>query len=382
MKPTIPTKVFHLSIGSVSQTPELANILQNDLRMVKAGLLYADRVNLYSLTASMAIYFLGLSKADVNFDQIIEFLKMFESQVIPNLRLRHVFYEGLKRYEAIGHNPQASLSERMWRLDFRKQIDDLWSEAAPVISDTLQKAGIEELNRAYKTDRLELYSFKKHGRDWVWEYFDQISSAVSNGNTYPLLDNMTGELIRRAILEGKMTVSESGIARAKHIGLAGHLMQDLPLFDAASIDEILDIRKELDRYLARFRSAMIAFSDTIKIAAWDKDFPAEADTLFYREVAPVISELEEAVQSNKLLVALAHASVDKPATITGGSALGLLLSQLSALPQIITLASTIGVAAGAASIMHEAYKEWKKKQIEIEHNQLFFYYRAGAMLRH
>jgi uncharacterized membrane protein YebE (DUF533 family) len=82
------------------------------------------------------------------------------------------------------------------------------------------------------------------------------------------------------------------------------------------------------------------------------------------------------------LVALAHASVDKPATITGGSALGLLLSQLSALPQIITLASTIGVAAGAASIMHEAYKEWKKKQIEIEHNQLFFYYRAGAMLRH
>jgi hypothetical protein len=81
------------------------------------------------------------------------------------------------------------------------------------------------------------------------------------------------------------------------------------------------------------------------------------------------------------LTALGHASVDKPVVVTSGSAMDLLLSQLSSLPQILTLASTIAVVAGAGSVLHEAIKEWAKKRIEIEHNQLFFYYRAGKMLQ-
>jgi hypothetical protein len=94
--------------------------------------------------------------------------------------------------------------------------------------------------------------------------------------------------------------------------LAGHLLARLPSFEQASIDEIIDIRTELDNPLTRFRGAVIKFSDQIRSASWDQDFTSDAETVFHKEVKPSVLEIEEAIKSNRYLDSLLRKFVDKP----------------------------------------------------------------------
>jgi hypothetical protein len=96
--------------------------------------------------------------------------------------------------------------------------------------------------------------------EWMMEYVGVIANSVSDASTYPLFDELMSRLIGSGIRAGFFTVSESGTIRGKEAGLAAELFKRLPLFEEASIDEILDIRRELERPLVRFRSAMIGFS--------------------------------------------------------------------------------------------------------------------------
>jgi hypothetical protein len=99
-------------------------------------------------------------------------------------------------------------------------------------------------------------------------------------------------------------ISESGLHRSKEVALAAHWLRRLPLFPQASIREVLDIRRELEKPLLRFRGAMIGFSEKIQDAPWDKDFSVEAERVFVQDVTPAILNLEEEVQSNNFMTAL------------------------------------------------------------------------------
>lgn len=128
----------------------------------------------------------------------------------------------------------------------------------------------------------------------------------------------------------------------------------------------------------RFRSAIITFSENIKTASWDADFALEANQVFRRDVEPAILEIEEAVRSNSYLTTLARRFADKPLVVPSGSALAMLMSQLSAVPQVVTQA--LGVGATAGLVAYDAYKEWQKQKPSTERNQLYFYYKAGQLL--
>jgi hypothetical protein len=108
------------------------------------------------------------------------------------------------------------------------------------------------------------------------------------------------------------------------------------------------------------------------------DFPKEAELVFYKEVEPAVLEIEEAVRSNSYLKKFARNIVDKPFVLPGTSLFGVLLGQMSALPEIISLA--LSGAAGSALIGHNTYEQWKERTKQIEQNQLFFYYKAGKLL--
>ncbi len=93
---------------------------------------------------------------------------------------------------------------------------------------------------------------------------------------------------------------------------------------------------------------------------------------------PAVLDLEEAVKTNKYLIALLRKLADKPLIIPGASALGILMSKLSALPDIASQA--FGVASASGLLAYDAYKDWLNDRRRIEDNQLYFYYKAGTLL--
>ena len=382
--------------------------MAQELRLLKAGLLYADRVKLYSLQAHMLSM---LEKvANVPLQQQLRLLEMIApfittDDTADNLAQLH------KAYKATRGKKHRTPQELMLIRNLETLMRNNWAQLKEVIWKVVQDAGIEEVNRAITSGLLDLHVFEGTNNDEsaiqfltecvaqaskspklaerlpefsakqdkvIGEFVRGISRAVTDGSAYPLFDEETGSLVATGIREEIIKVSESAVNRARHSGLAGQLLQRLPSFEDASIDEILDIRKELDRPLVRFRSAMISFSDGIKSAPWDDDFPADAETVFRRDVAPAIMEIEDEVKANNYFASLIRALVDKPLVLPAGSAISLVLSNLSSLPN--SIAYTIGMGISTAAIIYDAYDEWKQKNKATEQNALYFYYRASKSL--
>jgi hypothetical protein len=377
MKKVPPGRLFHLTVGALP-TRETAvrveGMLDKDLLMVKAGLLYADRVRLCSVSATLVIALVALT--DLTFEQQLETLKQWSSV----LDLGPALLEHIHRYEFQSANPNRPIAETMWCLTFKDGVLKMWPPVAEKIAEQALKAGAQGLAEAHNTGLLELQPLKsERSPDQIREYFDVMAAALSDPSTHPLLDDLTAGLIRAGLREGVIKVSEAAVARGKSMGLAGALLSDLPLFDEASIDEIMDIRRELEHPLVGFRSGMVRFGEAIRSAAWDEDFPSDVDALYYRDVAPAVREIDEAVRSNSALRTFFKV-VNQPVAPVSGSVLGWAISQTSALPAAAAAALGAGVALGMATAT--AYTAWKAKRVEIEQNELFFYYGVGKKLGH
>ena len=200
--------------------------------------------------------------------------------------------------------------------------------------------------------------------------------AVLDSSTYPLFDDGAGSIVRAGVEFG-VSPNALRISQAKQTQLAANLLARLPLFEEASMKEIIDIRRELDSYLIRFRAAVMRYSDEIRNASWDKEFSAELEATFHREIEPAVLDIEDAVKSNRSLFEIAARKlVDKPALTT--SLFSFIVSQISALPAISSLGMSIGI--GTATAIYDAVREAQQQTRELERSQLYFYYRAKELL--
>lgn len=363
---------------TVAATPAGGATVEQDVRMVKAALLYGDGVTLCSLGA-----FMILSMAQIGTISREEQLQFLEA-TLPVVD--RVGTEGssetlalLGRYREISRKGARTLEDQLVVRMVEALLDKTFVAMGRTMRQQARHAQADDLIAALNTGLIEVHAFQNAGDTdaMVKEYVDLLGQAVSDHATLPLFDEHSGTLIRGAINEEMISVSDAGVARGKHGALAASLLERLPLFDNATVDEILSIRRELEKPLIRFRSAMLQYSEKIKSAAWDTDFPYEADAVFTRDVAPAILNIQEAVVSNNLLAGMARVG-DKSLDIAGKSALGMVIAHANFVPHAV--AQTLGYGAAGVGIAYDVVKAWRKERKTAEDNQMFFYYRAGRRL--
>jgi len=392
---------LQITIGSY---PTNSLSLDQELKLLKAAILYGDQVELYSLKASM--FGMILKLRDIPAPLQIRLLE----DISPYLKTdvdSAAFLKNLQAYkEAITRRPIPRPV-----LIMQQQFAHEWLQVRNVAVEMVRASGFQDLERAIEAGVVKLHTFKnansqqqavdfiadcvalashspllaeRHPKmevrdDLILQEFVQgMISTVSDGASLPLFDEQTSSLVDAGVREGIIVPSGSATTRAKHSALAADLLERIPRFEDAAVDQVLAIRRELDRPLVRFRSALIKFSETIKSAAWDKDFPAEAEIVFRRDVAPAILDIEDATKSNKLVVAIIRGLIERPLTITSGSLIGLAISTFSGLPEALTL--SIGASAAASTVIFDAYKAWNEKNLHVQQNAMYFYYRVAKKL--
>ena len=356
--------------------------LEHDLRMVKTALLYADAVRLCSVTTSIVLQVaaIGDLKPEEQARLIKEVLPVLASYEPSKFQEVTQFFE---KYERLARRKFLRIEERDIKQMIERKISKMWNEPGGMRETAYriaQEAGAEGIVQAFELGILELHVFQMAGDTdaFINDFMNVIGQTIADASTYPLFDDQTGNLAKLALQEGKLPVSPGSAIRKRQVSLAANLIERLPMFDLAALNEITDIRKELERPLVRFRGAIVQFSEKIKAESWDDDFATEADMVFYRDVEPTVSEIEDAVRSNTYLRNLVSSYVDTSLKVLSGYGLGVLLSQLSALPSISQIA-LIG-SVPAASVAYTKYNEWRDNQEKIEQNQLYFYYSARQKL--
>lgn len=383
----MPQKGLHITIGASPDSTDTSGAyrlsLETELKMVKAALLYADRAKLCSMTSSAMLD--GLNFREFPIHKKVDFMEALATRMSGHFDTSSIS-DIVGRYRQAWRKRYSKDGRAQLKL-LRPHLEKVWPIVEAQTAELMRKAGGNGILQAKESGLLEIHTFddallklfshEAERNQWLLEYVGVIASSVSDASTYPLFDDLMNSLIGSGIRAGFITVSESGTIRAKEAGLAAELFKRLPLFEEASIDEILDIRRELERPLVRFRSAMIEFSEKIKDAAWDENFSFDAEQVFNRDVAPAVLNIEDEVKANSYLKELARKWIDKPLLLTGGSALALALSNLP-VPTIAALA--VGIIANTAAAIYDANKEWRKQQRAIEQNNMYFYYRAGKLI--
>jgi hypothetical protein len=302
-----------------------------------------------------------------------------------------------KLYRQLLKRKPGTLSRADIRMKFeiRAELKRIWGNFEEGIGEFLRVAGADGIVEALDTGLLNLHRFEagkteRFGgltpedqdrrqvevfEDLFWEFFDLIAEAVADGTTHPLFDKVSGDLPRAGVDAGAVFPSESAVARRRLNVLASDFLQRLPLFEKATVQEILDVRRELDGPLVRFRGAVIYLSEDIRSAARDEDFPSDADTAFRKGVEPAIFDIEEAVQSHSSFRELLLRDA-RPEHV--GAGLGVMLGSLAGLPDVVAVALGSGLTAAATG--RGAYKEWGENRENIESNQMYFYYGARGRL--
>lgn len=368
--------------------------LTKDLRLVKASLLYADHVTLYSPITSLLLVMSSL-KQNLGAEE----LNILEG-VLRTLGIRepsaNILLDQLRSYRQIAQRavlgPTTDEEARFTR-EFKTAALSYLTDLAERMKTSAEKGRSSELIKTIDAGILDVHRFKSPTNlDSVSEEFAVIvDELIREPHDYPLLDHAMATIFRQIIQQGQATPSDSAAGRSRQVALAANLIERLPVFDEASVDELLDIRRELADPLIRFRRAVIMFSDAIRTAAWDSDFEYEIQNLFAKEVAPAVSAIEEDVRANRIRERILDKALDdkdRLALTAGGlvarPSLGLLASHLTGIPELAT-ASAAG--ASVAAIFYagldfvQAIRESVLRHREIAENGLFFYYKAGEQLR-
>lgn len=397
-------RLLHITIGA---HPAKELNLAQEIKLIKAALLYADHVKLYSLTASalsMASRFSSLP-----LDYKINVLENVIPIISPQNQSKGLG-EILRKYKKIVDQKNSTSEDLSFKEQTMHLLNNSWAAMEEATNKIIQDSKLLELKNALDSGALELHTFenantdqavanfmiesittavnnsssadkKKNAQDnkIIMEFADQVFRSVSNNSTHPLFDEGTASLVQARAGMTNFSLPKFGVDRGKQAGLIKNLFEYLPTFEDATVDEILDIRKELDKSLTRFRSAVINFSEDIESAVWDKDFQPEVDKIYHRDIEPAMLEIDEQVKSNKFLTTLIKKVAEKPAVLPTGSLLSMAISQFSSLPK--ELAASLGVGVASASLIYEAYEEWKKKKQDTEKNLLYFYYGVNKRLK-
>jgi len=358
-------KEFHITAIPYPSNSKELNI-NEEIRLIKASLLYADKVLLISFIPIIFYsipYWIEQFRKDKEMQQKMGNIK---SDIVEELL--HIAKENKELKSKLDEiqdylKDKNTDFESLFEEEINKSLSRLSNAFYSAMNEVTSKIGINKLDPAIKSGLLDIYTIGK--------------SRIPE-ETYPLLDENALKLAKANIKEGKLSIPDVDSEKIKQIGFVFDIFQRLPNFDNATIDEILDIRKTLDKPLIRFRSAIIEMSDYIRYKPWDEGFYYDVEKLFYHRIEPAVLEIEEECNSNKYLTKLLNIVAKRPWEIPAGGIGGAIISKLAEVSNIS--ATAIGMVVGAGAVAYRSLNEWKEKTKGIETNQMFFYYKTGKML--
>ena len=360
-----------LTVGVGPPRSALPSEIDVGLPLVKAALLYGDRVTLCSPAASVLAR-LDRDQPTALADRLAVLAGLADDLGLDDRPARLAAVVEAGRLE-----PGAATAA----------VDGWWRRYRRVLAEAVAESGLEELAPAVAAGRLSVATLgvgpvvhpSDVARAAAETYARVVAEAVACGDTTPLLDADTAQGLGEAVAQGRVAVSAARSARARNGGLAAHTLQQLPLFERATVAEVLDVRADLDGPLDRFRAAVGDFADDVASAVWDADFPVEAAHVYRQRVAPAVAEVEDAVASVGYLRELVSRYAERPAQFVPVTAPLLTVALTSA----DALSQAVAAALGGLSLAANAGQAWHAAQDarrEVRAHRLFFVYAAGRRL--
>jgi hypothetical protein len=375
---------------AVATGPSGGLSLENEIRLVKPALLYADRVSIISPVATLL-----QAAEDVGASEGLT-MALFR-QLGPELD--PVAADAFAHFDELRSKPRPSRSEARQIADFRRLLQHGADEILEKAREMMLAAGAGELAPALDAGLVAIEPVVQEsdavatvapgiaaaagvGTDYdsllANSFMQRIRELLADPFAYPLFDEQVGDIVRAHVSEGLFEVGAVPRRHGKHVSAAAQSMEKLPSFPSASVQEVLEIRNELQKPLTNFRAAVAEMERILQSAAYETDFPAEVEDLYLEKVAPALQEIGELVRQNSYLRELMRAAVgDAKSMLTAVLTVG--VAALAGIPDLVAAALAAGIPTGAAAL--RANSATGEAQRDIEAHHLFFLYKTEELLQ-
>lgn len=395
---------MRFTIGTVSSNLEF----EETMRLIKSSLLYADEVELIGMIEYAV--FCYIPNHIYNTKEIGELLKGI------SLLLKSIGAEGSKEILSQINGISAQLEELSPILKKKKnrttqeilaqmQMEKAFKESKKTLLEGIETVLNTPGSMAIKALlNQKIISVHDYGSaqlcldEMVGGYFANLLNSMRAHTSFPLFDKVSEGVIRSVVDTPFLDFGNTNPEVLRHAGVASNILMTLPTLEGASIDEILDFKKDNERSLIGFRQAIFKFSEAISSLPWDDDFQFECYKLYNTEVAPKVAELntlssDASVIRNLGKRAVADAEIRKAAGFAVGGIAATILSQTSLMEAMVALRDIIlGVSLLAVSpqiangflktidLVNQSKDEVKKISRELQGNTMYYYYKASKDL--
>ena len=370
---------------AVALVPRKANIYR-ELQYIKAALLYADSVTLIS---PVAYIFQQLTDETYkkNSRQAVKLIQQILAMIKPSHP--EVYNESapiVNEFVNILRKNQFRSIPYVERLKFERHLKDHVYSIGDIIYQLMGNEQCHELDVMIRNKQIKIAQFEHTIDDVdkaVKEYFIHLNDALKN--SYALYDEQSNNLMKLAVKDKVIHLSALEQRKITHANMTHSFIQKLPALETATMDELIDIKKELSVPLCRFRSKMLSYSDSLQALPWDNDFENECNILYDKEIVPAILEIKELTEENSFIKNLGNKMFSDKNILksTGGMVVGIAASGVIASLNDVIASDTSMLIAGSAMVAEKiasAYSDFTQMKKEIKKKDLYFYYQAGELL--
>ena len=241
-----------------------------------------------------------------------------------------------------------------------------------------RSSGFAELARALHEGILDIHvPAGGEDRDVVQDYVAELLTAFDDPKTHLLVDDLSGSIVRAHLEEAGRPLNSYAATRARHGGLAFDILGRLPTIDTVPFATVVEVRRELDVALKRFRASVSQMSQQIEVEAWTPEFKEAADIMYHQNVAPALADIEQSIRDDSYLKEVFKNFLSAP--IQGaGTMFGLAMANVVHSPELFAMFATGAATVGAFGT---AAASWRRRRRTVERNSMFFVYSAEKKLR-
>lgn len=347
--------------------------LANELRLLRSSLMYADQVSLVAPSAAWIGEFQPLRGVDV--DDPWSTVTALPAETLRRLGVEDVtpreFRRAMRKLGARPvDDPGRMENERQWNdaiPKLKRQAEEVLGSAESVELDMALEAGSVTMvsNGTRFEDPLE--------RQIGW-FRDRLSEALADPGSHLLLDDVTTEFIRGS---EKFAGEFSDVARARsrRVTVGTALVERLPTFPDAPMEQVLEARDELSEGRARYRRSVKSLADSLKSSALDATLASEIEELWHDEVRPSLQGLRDTASKTRVAVETSKRLV------TEGYGLPTLVVTIANIPDLaVMLPSAAAVAAAAGRVVAAGAGEAFKSRSAVRNHDLVYLLEVDRVL--
>lgn len=378
----------------VAANPGSSITVAPELDLVKAAVLYGDKVTLISPVTTMLLRIEGLERFSPR--QQIELMRRVAPILIPPNELTD-FQLGIEQVADFLRSSArgGSGGDRILRAGLLEQFRPMTRILSEMVRELGAKAGIDQLAKARekgivriesadpgdsmdllvscilsaKLDEIGERQDEPHTDRIVKTFVDMLSRHLASGREYLVFDAPIASLTEAAIREGVFKPAKGPAGRCAQAMFAASLMGRLPTFPDATLDEVLDIRSALAAPLTQFRSAMVTVAKGFTSTAWEAGFDDEVHDAWVETIHPAIEAIESGVRDDRSMLARSNGLIGflKPnlpsLTVLGAGIVG-----------HEPIATALGAACTVVPALLQALRDREARAGDIRMKPFYFLY--------